>query len=402
MFCQLTIFPQDHPLKYSRYRRLIKYVREWFCGGKPTGPTTIMKWTKTHGFLIQMGGLMLHEAGEPIEVLTYPRLKALIRDEKIDIPRITERTINDKSKGDYLSKAFAVLQTTWFIAQCGARWAGKLPLAELEVVTLAFAVLNAITYALWLNKPQNVQEAIRIDLKTDFDISDDSKSEKSGCESWATALSRVSTPPVKAIRTTQHGWLHRHLLKDFRKYRVSRLGLCWFFVYRVPYRIVTSSLHPMKKLLVHTDSQDSCTVSLRVPMFSKAKLDNPDPVLVHYLPCLVGALFGSVHVIAWSSSSTEPGRSLWRYSTMVIIIEPFLFAIAKGVTSRKTKPGTNFCFLDVIRSILIFVIWLPFIVGLPAYVVARVILFTQALASFRHLPSEVYCDVNWAAIIPHL
>ncbi|EKM82161.1 hypothetical protein AGABI1DRAFT_36338, partial [Agaricus bisporus var. burnettii JB137-S8] len=124
-----------------------------------------VKWTKTHGFFIQMGGFMLYRDGLPVEVLTYKSFKELIDKKVIDKPEITERTINDKSKSDYLSKGFVVVQTTWFVVQCIARWAGSLPLVELEVVTLAFAVLNAITYALWLNKPQNVQEAIRIDLK---------------------------------------------------------------------------------------------------------------------------------------------------------------------------------------------------------------------------------------------
>ncbi|EKM82159.1 hypothetical protein AGABI1DRAFT_55347, partial [Agaricus bisporus var. burnettii JB137-S8] len=122
-------------------------------------------WTKTHGFFIQMGGFMLYRDGSPFTVLTYERFKDLIDKKVIDKPvKITERTINDKSKSDNFSKGFAVIQTTWFVVQCIARWARSLPLVELEVVTLAFAVLNAIIYALWLNKPQNVQEAIRIDL----------------------------------------------------------------------------------------------------------------------------------------------------------------------------------------------------------------------------------------------
>lgn len=354
---------------------------------------------------------MLYRAGEPIEVLTYDKLKTLIRTGQVDIPRITERSINDKSKGDYLSKCLVVVQTTWFIVQCGARWALGLPLAELEVVTLAFAVLNAITYALWLNKPQNVQEAIGIELRLDsHDYDSDSKSEVSDTESWSTALSKIPSPsghpPSKTRpqrRTAQaRSWLLRHLVKDYNHSRSSWQGLFWFMAYRVPYRIVTSALHPMKKLYLHLDSQDSNSNPLRVSMFSKERLDNIDPVLVHYLPCLIGTLFGSVHIMAWSSGPSKFERGLWRYSTLIITVEPLLFAIAKGVTSWKTKLDTGYCFLDFIRGILICAISFPFIVGLPAYVIARVILFTQALASLRHLPLAAYCSVDWTSFAPHL
>ncbi|KAF9474833.1 hypothetical protein BDN70DRAFT_779290, partial [Pholiota conissans] len=64
-----------------------------------------------------------------------------------------EEDIKDRSKGDAISKAFVLLQTMWFIAQCISRWLAKLPVTELEVVTLAFAMLNIITYALWWHKP---------------------------------------------------------------------------------------------------------------------------------------------------------------------------------------------------------------------------------------------------------
>jgi hypothetical protein len=61
------------------------------------------------------------------------------------------------SKSDVLSKGFAILQTTWFILQCTARQAEHLHITELEIVTVAFAVLNFATYALWWNKPVDVR-----------------------------------------------------------------------------------------------------------------------------------------------------------------------------------------------------------------------------------------------------
>ena len=57
----------------------------------------------------------------------------------IDIPHLTSEDIEDRSKGDALSKIIAILQTSWFIVQCIARGQQRLAITELELVTLALA-----------------------------------------------------------------------------------------------------------------------------------------------------------------------------------------------------------------------------------------------------------------------
>ncbi|KAF9473621.1 hypothetical protein BDN70DRAFT_964169, partial [Pholiota conissans] len=123
------------------------------------------RWTLTHGFFLQMGGFMLSDDGRSIHILidgsqpkTPKKLQLIhnIKEGVISPPRITEEDIQDRSKGNIISKTIIILQTTWFIVQCIARWSQHLPVTELEVVTLGFAMLNGITYILWWNKPQNV------------------------------------------------------------------------------------------------------------------------------------------------------------------------------------------------------------------------------------------------------
>ena len=96
--------------------------------------------------------------GEPYTILPED-LRPHLRKGEIDI---TEKAIKDRSKGDTLSKGFAVLQTGWFILQSIARKSQSLPVTELEIVTLAFAILNFATYALWWNKPLDVQDAFPV------------------------------------------------------------------------------------------------------------------------------------------------------------------------------------------------------------------------------------------------
>jgi hypothetical protein len=75
---------------------------------------------------------------------------------------VTESEILDKSKGDPLGKLFTVLQTTWFIVQYLERWVTHQPRMQLEVMTLAYAALNILVYALWWDKPLNIQEPIDV------------------------------------------------------------------------------------------------------------------------------------------------------------------------------------------------------------------------------------------------
>jgi hypothetical protein len=119
-----------------------------------------------------MGGFTLidpdQKYAEPNEqkrtVLTVDYFK---KNPDVEIPEINAAYIEDRSKGDALSKIIAILQTTWFITQCVARGQQRIALTELELVTLALASLNAVTYAIWWHKPLGVQDPIKIYLKTE-------------------------------------------------------------------------------------------------------------------------------------------------------------------------------------------------------------------------------------------
>src|SRR5258705_3586200 len=125
-----------------------------------------------HGHLVVMGGISTvdpsfendGQADPRSPVLTFERYTKTEEMERLDrkLRKISEEDIKDRSKGDILSKLIAILQTTWFILQCIARGQQRLTLTELELVTLALASLNAITYVFWWQKPLGVQVPIRI------------------------------------------------------------------------------------------------------------------------------------------------------------------------------------------------------------------------------------------------
>ncbi|EKM75224.1 hypothetical protein AGABI1DRAFT_64830, partial [Agaricus bisporus var. burnettii JB137-S8] len=117
------------------------------------------RWTLTHGFLAAMGGLRFYtKEGIREEFRPHREYHEDLGMQSIiqQIGLISSDDIKDKSKGDWISKLFVIFQTTWFIFQCIARWIVHLPVVELEVVTLAYAVQNIFIYSLWWHKPQGL------------------------------------------------------------------------------------------------------------------------------------------------------------------------------------------------------------------------------------------------------
>jgi len=92
-----------------------------------------------------------------IGVLCPMKMEDLLAQKRISFPSIAEEDILDRSKVDGISKALVIAQTTWFICQCLSRRFLGLDVTEIELVTLAYAVLNGAMYFLWWNKPMNVR-----------------------------------------------------------------------------------------------------------------------------------------------------------------------------------------------------------------------------------------------------
>ncbi|KAG2038682.1 hypothetical protein BDR03DRAFT_1009661 [Suillus americanus] len=113
-------------------------------------------WTLTHGFFAWMGGFMLYVDGEPRATLTPDELLRFVHEGSLEMPVIAEADIEDRSKGDVLSKLVAILQLVWFIIQLVARCVQNLLVTPLELDTLGVAALTCIAYCLWWKKPMNV------------------------------------------------------------------------------------------------------------------------------------------------------------------------------------------------------------------------------------------------------
>ncbi|KAJ6511555.1 hypothetical protein C8R47DRAFT_1296757 [Mycena vitilis] len=83
----------------------------------------------------------------------------------------------------------------WFVVRCIARTAQHLPLTELEVATLAFAVVNLVIWLLWWSKPLDVRDPTIVtaqDLSAADEPEDETPpKEKPGWKTWLTKFGGI-------------------------------------------------------------------------------------------------------------------------------------------------------------------------------------------------------------------
>ncbi|KZP05177.1 hypothetical protein FIBSPDRAFT_704774, partial [Athelia psychrophila] len=129
---------------------------------KDASPKHFHAWTTAHGFFVNMGGYQYFYGDIPLHPLSRDDVERLVGDGTLEAPLKDE--IWALSKGGSFVKACALLQTLWFVAQCGARAKEKLPLTQLEVMTLAYTLMTIGMYIFWWNKPLSVGRPIPIQL----------------------------------------------------------------------------------------------------------------------------------------------------------------------------------------------------------------------------------------------
>jgi hypothetical protein len=113
-----------------------------------------------------MGGFaMLHESErgvQHIQRVYFPDLLQLFEDGTVAWPTMEDSDIDDRTQGDKLVKAIALLQIIWFIAQILSRVIDGLAVTTMELFTVGNVMCAVITYLAWWNKPNGVQAPIII------------------------------------------------------------------------------------------------------------------------------------------------------------------------------------------------------------------------------------------------
>ncbi|SJL18681.1 uncharacterized protein ARMOST_22280 [Armillaria ostoyae] len=337
--------------------------------------------TMAHGFILSMGGFCYTEIesispspSSSSKILSdhaassrAVELSILELDDLDSHPHLVEKleavsaeTIEDKSKGDALSKTFAILQISWFIVQCITRALQHLPITLLEVTALAFAGLSIITYCLWWNKPLNVKYHIsldRPDLRS-FRLAPETEYE---CRPW-----------IKRIED----------------------GIWGFFV-----GIVHIAMG------VGSNDHGTHDIGHGTFRFSSGSEDQQGTRFVILVG--VGSLFGVFHCAAWSFSfPSHTEMVLWRFSSLAVLIG--LFAAGSSIIVDEGglpewAQGLRIIPLSRRESRAWDIFWfLSGAVGMIAYIIARIMLIVLAFMQLRSLPPLAFHTVQWTTYIPHI
>ncbi|TFK61381.1 hypothetical protein BDN72DRAFT_778272, partial [Pluteus cervinus] len=327
-----------------------------------------LEWHQVHGQFAQMGGFALKvKQGnhEKIQVLYPETLIRHLENKQIDIEelKLTKEEVQDKSKGDFLSKSLVAFQTTWFVCECVARSIHKLPLLELEVVTLAFAILNIITYMLWRHKPLDVFCPIYLHLLEPkvlaSSLQPHTVPDLSG-PSRDASIGSASTPPGVDTPTTPNP---------------PRDG---------------------------DDSPSAEDLDLpHVTVFYGSKISGENERIVWIFSCIIGMIFGAIHFLSWDSTfRTHSELLLWRCSSIVLVIQPFLLLIVK-VLSWIPNTGKWKLWQAMAERFSDVPLFLSLYIGTVAYILARFCLLVLAFLSLLDLPPNGLKNVSWASYIPH-
>ncbi|KAK1752185.1 hypothetical protein QBC47DRAFT_389961 [Echria macrotheca] len=131
------------------------------------------QWTMTHSYYASMGGFVFDTSviGSGADflprskrmTLTNRGLLCLTETVPHLLPNISVAQIRDKSKANRLAKTIVTLQASWFAAQCISRLALGMTISLLELNTFAHAICALIAYALWWDKPLDVEEPTLIE-----------------------------------------------------------------------------------------------------------------------------------------------------------------------------------------------------------------------------------------------
>ncbi|KXN85197.1 hypothetical protein AN958_11620 [Leucoagaricus sp. SymC.cos] len=371
-----------------------------------------LAWTLTHGFLFEMQGLVYLIDGKPSKPPGERKkgyhdadpIGDVGREEIINHPSqirrrfiISEEEINDKSKGDAFTKLLVVLQTSWFIIQCIARWAAHLHVTELEIVTLAFAFLNIITYVVWWNKPQNMGVAIRVQEVSapppqqhdgpDHGTSEDDADESTTLASDAEDRTGVSFPDHDESGSSSDSG---------EKWKWSRKSTLTFFKRGIVLvgEETLEFLLSLPQMLGNVDIFISAESKVR---FYSSEHDGTENGQVALMAGVIGVLFGGVHLIPfWLSSFPSVWQKyLWLASGSFIVVGPVI------VTGSTYIIG--FVKNKVVYCMIMYLAFIPaYAVGFFFYIVGRLIFYFLAFDTLRFLPPDAFANVEWSTFFPHI
>jgi hypothetical protein len=292
--------------------------------------------------------------------------KLLVTFPDLRLPQ--KKNIQDLSKADAFTKAFACVQSIWLIAQSIARANQGLPITQLELSTMAFVACALMMYLLWWDKPFGVEQRLVI-----------------------TSVTYMTTEEEKRLRDIR-GVLRDQMWyegDDYKDEFVHDFG--WdAFVKLTVLNLINDNLeelgHQVRGSLQH--------------LFGIGRSDNDTPprgITDAFTLYAAGTLFSAFHIGAWNWEFPSPiSRTIWRVCAVTATgVGPFSVLL------------TVFYFTYFVHQIYH---WRPYfqvsVLGVlilmgVIYTISRLALLILIFYCFSSMPVGVYETVDWTKFLPH-
>ncbi|TFK50279.1 hypothetical protein OE88DRAFT_231352 [Heliocybe sulcata] len=373
-------------------------------------------WSRTHSFFALMGGYVLCD-GRSAEVLDID-----VEQDFVDFfsssdsrTQLTADDLADKGKKDWLSKSFAVVQTAWFILQCVARSIQHRALSELEVATCGFAVLNAVTYYLWFDKPQGVRLPFLVDIQGSVLAIDKlggcivrAEEPGAGRQPQVPSATRGSTQYLQSSQPTGPS-SHQHQQPELPVVHHLWTKLTDFLHKRLPSGILYAFVEMAGNDHLHAHELSGTAV----PTFYSGDCTPKRDDVAITISVGFSILFGAIHCLAWRFDFPSYAEAtMWRTCSLAITCLPALRLVTYFVQSW--APATyEFMMRNVLGKTIVDVKgWGWWVLGLLvkmvnhfgviAYIGARFILLVLVFTLLRSLPPSAFETVSWTMFIPHI
>jgi hypothetical protein len=320
-----------------------------------------------------MGGFMEYDGNQPVRVLLPEQLPSYSLTGNGDFPKISKAEIEDKSKGDAISKTVVILQTGWFVTQCIARVVQGLPITELELVTVAFATLNIVIYVLWWHKPLNVQRGVRVYKQRTTEQPIDDGDVEADAEYWDALFEALSELPA-AIADGP-------ITREFPRIPWLLRIISWPFVI------------PPQLLCIGIPEQEYENLK-RVITFYPDLWPTRTMAVGLALVAAIASAFGGIHclgLLLTFPSSIE--RTLWRVASVSIFVVPITLSLSfvpLFVRGGKYRKAVLYVLEFILNS------------QIGLYILCRLALLILPLLALRSLPPAAYHVVHWTSFIPHV
>lgn len=377
-------------------------------------------WTRRHGLFLLMGGFVLcNKDGQPSKTLSFPHFSRLVRHNVIEFPRLTSLEIQERSNLHPTFTFIALMQATWFVAQCLSRFiSASTPgpvITQLEAITAIIVISNWCIFFFAWKKPLDIQYPILIKptirgstprdrgLPPGQSIQVDEAFEIEQNLSGSQIMERrfqLESPPSQSPS----------LFKSITTFRLTPrsfvAAIVWPFktIYRDIFRFIPPD---------RNDAFEFPDGTLKIPTFY---VQNTVFQPVSLLPAAVlgmGVSIVSLIFILRSSASTfqflsQNSQLAWRIAAItsasfsaLILVFIILINVLFCLTCLF---GFQKLFMDFVEGCLLVCVGILFfslVVGFAPFLLARFVLVVVSVISLGSGRVEVLVGRSWTDYIPH-